>query len=152
MSLMQEEIKSGIKAAMMAKDSVRLGVLRMLSAAFTNELVATNRTPSDMLSDEEVMAVIRREAKRRKDAMAQYTAGGREDLAEDEQKELVILEEFLPAKLTEEEITIFIQGKIDAAGEIDTTKLGQFTGMLIKELGDRADGAMVKNIVEKLTQ
>jgi uncharacterized protein len=149
---MQEEIKSGIKAAMIAKDSVRLSVLRGLSTAFTNELVATSRTPSETLSDQEVMTVIKREAKRRKDAIVQYTAGGRTDLAEDEQKELIVLEEFLPAKLTDEEVTTFIQEKIASVGEIDKTKLGQFTGMLIKELGDQADGATVKSIVDRLIQ
>ncbi len=147
---MQEEIKSGIKAAMIAKDSVRLGVLRGLSSAFTNELVAKGKLPSDILPDEEVMAVIRREVKRRKDSIDQFTAGGRPDLAEDEQAELVILETFLPVQMTADEITEYAKVKIAEAGEIDPTKHGQFVGGIIKELVGKADGASVKTIVDGL--
>jgi uncharacterized protein len=147
---MQDHIKSGIKAAMIAKDSVRLGVLRGLSAAFTNELVAKGKLPSDTLSDDEVMAIIKRESKRRKDSIDQFTAGGRPDLADDEKLELVILEEFLPTMMTREAITTVVSAKIAEAGEIDKTKLGQFVGGLIKELGPTADGAEVKSVVDEL--
>jgi uncharacterized protein YqeY len=147
---MQDQIKSGIKAAMIAKDTVRLSVLRGLSAAFTNELISIGKMPSDALDDAGVMTVIKREAKRRKDAIEQYTTGGRADLAEDEQKELLILEEFLPAKMEESVLRAFLKEKVTAAGEIGKTKLGQFTGMLIKELGDQADGQTVKKIVDEL--
>jgi uncharacterized protein len=148
---MQEQIKAGIKAAMIAKDSVRLGVLRGLSAAFTNELVAKGKMPSDMLTDEEVMAVIKRESKRRKDSIDQFTAGGRADLADDEKLELVILEEFLPTMMTRAEIEVIVTAKLQEAGEIDKSKLGQWTGMIIKELGGKADGADVKAVVDALT-
>jgi uncharacterized protein YqeY len=73
----QETIKENIKAAMKAKDEVRLSVMRGLSTAFTNELVATKRMPTDMLLDEEAIAVITRVAKQRKESIAQFTAGGR---------------------------------------------------------------------------
>jgi uncharacterized protein len=148
---MQEEIKSGIKAAMIAKDSVRLGVLRGLSAAFTNELVAKGKLPSDSLTDEEVLAVIKRESKRRKDSIDQFTSGGRADLAEDEQAELAILEEFLPTMMSREQIREVVQAKMAEMGEVDKSKLGQFTGMIIKELAGKADGADVKVVVDELT-
>ncbi|MEN9852562.1 MAG: hypothetical protein RI996_505 [Candidatus Parcubacteria bacterium] len=147
---MQEQIKAGIKAAMIAKDSVRLGVLRGLSAAFTNELVTKGKMPSDMLTDDEVMAVIKRESKRRKDSIDQFTAGGRADLADDEKLELAILEEFLPTMMSREEIEIIVKAKLADAGEIDKTKLGQWTGMIIKELAGKADGADVKAVVDTL--
>ena len=147
---MQEEIKSGIKAAMIAKDSVRLGVLRGLSTAFTNELISKGKLPADTLADEDVMAVIRREVKRRKDSIDQFTAGGRADLAEDEQAELSILETFLPVQMTPEEIADFAKAKISEAGEIEASKKAQFVGGIIKELVGKADGATVKSIVDEL--
>jgi uncharacterized protein YqeY len=149
---MQEQIKSGIKAAMLAKDTVRLGVLRGLSSAFTNELVATGRMPQDVLSDEEVLTVIKREVKRRKDSISQFEGAGREDLAADEKAELAVLEEFLPAMMSEEQIDAAVKAKIAEVGMPEKAKAGQFVGMLMKELGSTADGALVKSVVDKNLQ
>ena len=101
---LHEEIKGQIKDAMMAKDAVRLTTLRGLVSAFTNELVATQRKPQDFLTDEEVLAVIKRGVKQRKDSIQQFTDGGRDDLAESEQAELTILEKFLPQMMSREDI------------------------------------------------
>ena len=109
---LQETIKSGIKDAMKAKDSVRLTVLRGLSTAFMNELVATNRTPQSELSDDETLAVISREAKKRKDSINQFTNGGRLDLVDIEEAELNILNEFLPIPMSHAEILPIIHAKI----------------------------------------
>ncbi len=147
---MQEKIKAEIKPAMIAKDAVRLGTLRMLVAAFTNELVTQGRPPTDPLSDEDSMKVIKRLSKQRKDSIEQFVAGGREDLAVDERAELAIIEEFLPAAMSEEEIETRVKAKL-AESPLDPTKKGQFIGMMMKELGDTADGSMVKAIIEKLT-
>jgi hypothetical protein len=146
---MQEKIKSEIKQAMIAKDAVRLGTLRMLSAAFTNELVSQGRPPQEPLSDEDCMKVIKRLTKQRKDSMDQFVAGGRPELAEDEQKELVILEELLPAQLSEAEIEAAVKAKL-AVSPIDPTKKGIFVGQMMKELGGNADGALVKAVVDRL--
>ena len=135
---------------MKAKDTVRLTVVRGLTTAFMNELVATKRTPTDVLSDEEVLAVITREAKRRKDSIEQFTAADRGDLAVDEQAELIILEEYLPTLMSIDEIKAFVTPKIAEAGEIDKTKIGQFIGGIMKDLKGRADGAEVKSVVEEL--
>lgn len=147
---MQDEIKAGIKAAMMAKDSVRLGVLRGLSSAFTNELVSKGKMPSDTLTDEEVLTVIKREAKRRKDSIEQFEAGGRSDLADDEKLELAVLETFLPEMMSQEEIEVIVRTKLVEAGEIDKTKVGQFVGGIIKDLAGKADGADVKAVVDRV--
>lgn len=97
---MQETIKAAIKPAMIAKDTVRLGTLRLIVAAFTNELVTQGRPPTDPLSDEDCLKVIKRLSKQRKDSIDQFVAGGRPELAEDEKAELAIIEEFLPAQMT----------------------------------------------------
>lgn len=148
---MQETIKAAIKPAMLAKDAVRLGTLRMLIAAFTNELVTQGHPPTDPLSDEDCMKVIKRLAKQRKDSIDQFVAGGRPELAEDEKAELAIIEEFLPAQMSEEEITKKIEAKL-AESPIDATKKGQFVGQMMKELGGNADGAIVKKVIDSLVK
>ncbi len=147
---MQEQIKAAIKPAMLAKDTVRLGTLRMLVAAFTNELVTQGRPPTEPLSDEDCMKVIKRLAKQRKDSIEQFVAGGRPELAEDEKAELAIIEEFLPAQMTEAEIESKVKAKL-AETPLDPTKKGQFVGTMMKELGSTADGAMVKAVIDRLT-
>ena len=94
--MLHEQIKSGIKEAMLAKDVLKLKAFRAMSAAFTNELVAKNRKPQEMLTDEEVLAVITKMVKQRKDSIEQFKKGGREDLVKEEEAELTILETYLP--------------------------------------------------------
>lgn len=147
---MQEQIKSSLKPAMIAKDQVRVGTIRMIMAAFTNELVTQGHPPTDPLSDEDCMKVIKRLSKQRKDSIEQYTTAGRPELADDEKAELAIIEEFLPAQMTEGEIETRVSAKL-AESPLDPTKKGQFIGTMMKELGETADGAMVKAIIERLT-
>lgn len=147
---MQEKIKAQLKPAMIAKDTVLLGTLRMILAAFTNELVTQGRPPTDPLSDEDCMKVIKRLAKQRKDSIDQYTTGGRPELAADEQAELAVIESFLPTPMTEAEIEAKVSAKL-AESPFDPTKKGQFIGMMCKELGDTADGALVKSVIDRLT-
>lgn len=148
--MLHQTIKDQVKEAMLSKDSVRLNTIRGLVAAFTNELVAKRKKPTEMLSDDEVLDVIRRSVKQRKDSIEQFKAGGRDDLAETESAELKILETYLPAQMSEEEIRNFVKEKIAEAGEIDKTKLGMFTGTIMKELKGKADGAEVKKIIDSL--
>ena len=147
---LHQSIKGGIKEAMLKKDSVRLGVLRGLTAAFTNELVAKSRMPSDELTDEEALAVIKRAVKQRKDSIDQFMKGGREDLAKDEKAELVVLETFLPATMSKDEIRKVAEAKKAELGIADASKLGQFIGTVMKELKGKAAGADVKEVVESL--
>lgn len=146
---MQEKIKVALKAAMMAKESDKVMVLRGITAAFTNELVAQGRPPQEPLSDDDCMKVIKRLAKQRKDSIDQFIAGGREDLAESEKTELAIIETFLPAQMSEAEIEEKVKAKL-AEAPIDPTKKGQFVGTMMKELGSTADGALVKQVIDRL--
>lgn len=148
--LLHENIKNQIKEAMKAGDKVRLEVMRGLSTAFTNELVSTGRTPQDILTDEQAVAVITRLAKQRKDSIEQFTKGGRMDLVEEESKQLAVLQEYLPKLMEKSEIEEFVKGKISDVGAIDPTKKGMFMSSLMKDLKGKADGAMVKEIVDQL--
>jgi uncharacterized protein YqeY len=147
---LQETIKASLKEAMMAKDSVKMTVIRGLMSAFTNELVALGRTPQDTLTDDEVLAVIRRGVKQRKDAIEQFVAGGREDLADSEKAELALLEVYLPAMMPREEIQKIAEAKKAELGINDKTKSGMLMSTLMKELKGKADGADVKAVVEGL--
>ena len=146
---MQEQIKTKLKEAMLAKDSVRVQVYRGITSAFTNELVAQMRPPQEILTEDDCIKVIKKLVKQRKDSIEQFISGGREDLADDEKAELSILMELLPAQMSQEEIEAFIKNKMSI--EMPTTdNKGKWIGMLIKELGDKADGATVKMIADKL--
>jgi len=146
---LQTTIKESIKDAMKNKDMARLMTLRGLSSAFTNEAVNLGKGPQGELSDEEVIALITREAKRRKDSINQYTEGGRADLATDEQAELTILEEFLPTMMTADEIRPFAEAKKAEMGA-DSSKIGQLVGAVMKDLKGKANGDDVKAVVESL--
>ncbi len=146
---LQTTIKDGIKDAMKNKDMARLATLRGLSTAFMNEAVNLGRGPQGELSDEEVIVLVTREAKRRKDSIAQYTEGGREDLAADEKAELAVLEEFLPTMMSLDEIKPLAESKIAEMGA-DKSKIGMVVGALMKDLKGKANGDDVKSVVESL--
>lgn len=146
---MQETIKNSLKPAMLAKDQVRVGTIRLILSAFTNELVTQGRPPTEALSDEDCLKVIKRLAKQRKDSIDQFVAGGRPELAEDEKAELAIIEEFLPAQMTEEEIENKVKEKL-AITPFDPSKKGILVGQMMKELGPTADGSIVKTVVDRL--
>ncbi len=147
----QQNIKDGIKAAMIAKDTVRLTVLRGLSSAFTNDLVARGKTPQEEIADADALNVIKRAVKQRKDSIEQFTAGGRADLADTEKAELAILETFLPKMMSKDEIRKVAEAK-KAELNIDKAGMGKFTGLLMKEFKGQADGADVKEVIESLFQ
>ena len=135
---------------MLARDAVRLSVLRGVLTAFTNELVAKGKKPQDTLADEDCVNIIRRLSKQRKDSIEQFEKGGRADLAESEKTELAILEEYLPKMMSKEEIKKVVEAKKAELGISDKTKIGMFTGAIMKELKGKADGADVKEIIDSL--
>jgi len=147
---LHEQIKNQIKESMKAGDKVRLEVMRGLVTAFTNELVATGKTPQDMLTDEEVIKVITRASKQRKDSIEQFTKGNRMDLVEVEKAQLSIIEEFLPKLMERGEVEEIVKKKIAELGAVDVTKKGMFMSSVMKDLKGKADGSLVKEIVDIL--
>ena len=143
-----ETIKTDLKEAMKAKDTDRLNVLRGILSAFTNELVATGKTPQDTVDDELAMKVLMRASKQRKDSIEQFVAGGRPELADSEKTELAIVEKYLPAMMSEDEIKKVVEAKKAELGVTDKTKAGVLTGAIMKDLKGKADGAVVKATVE----
>lgn len=134
----------------MAKDAVMLETMRGMSAAFTNELVAKGRKPSEMLDDNEAIAVMTRMSKQRKDSIEQFRAGGREDLVAEETSQLAIIETYLPKMMDKSEIEAIVKAKKDELGINDPTKKGMLIAALMKDLKGKADGGIVKEVVDSL--
>ena len=135
---------------MKAKEEVRLRVIRHILSAATNELVATNRTPQDMLNDDELLVVIKRLAKQRKESITQYEAANRPELAAPEKEELVVLEAYLPQMMSQDAIRPIAEAKKAELGIDDKSKMGMLVGAVMKELAGKADGGDVKQVVESL--
>ena len=134
----------------MAHDAVKLETYRGMSAAFTNELVAKGRKPNEMLSDDEAIAVITRMSKQRKDSIEQFTKGNREDLVKEEQAQLEILETYLPKLMEKGEVESVVKAKKEELGITDATGKGKLMSAIMKDLKGKADGALVKEVVDSL--
>ncbi|MEN9390626.1 MAG: hypothetical protein RLZZ283_726 [Candidatus Parcubacteria bacterium] len=147
---MQDTIGADLVAAMKAKEALKLEVLRGLKSAFTNELVATKRKPTDPLPDEDVISVIRREVKKRKESAEAFRTGNRPELAEKEEAELVILNAYLPALMSKDDIKKIAEAKKTEMGITDKKDMGKFMGAVMKDLAGKADGADVKDVVTAL--
>lgn len=144
------ELREAVKAALKGREEIKLSVLRGLLASATNELVAKGKKPTDELPGEDVVSLIRRASKQRKDSIEQFEKGGRADLADKEKVELAILESYLPALMSREEVESAVQAKVAELGITDKTKANQLIGALMKDLKGKADGAMVKEVVDNL--
>ena len=139
----QEQIDTDLKQALKHSEELKLSVLRMVKTALKNAEIAVKGN----LSDEEAMRVLGTQAKQRKDAFTQYEKGGRSDLAEKEKAELEILEAYLPEKMSEDDIRSIATKKIDEAG--GDLNFGKIMGMVMQEVGQGADGQIVRQIVQE---
>lgn len=142
-------IKNQIKEALLARDAVRLSVLRGLQASFMNELIAKKSLETE-LSDENVLTIIKRAVNQRKDSIEQFEKGGRNDLADSEKKELEILLMYLPKMMEQKEILKIALEIKDKSGIKNKSEAGKLTGLIMKELKGKADGADVKIAVDSL--
>lgn len=148
-----QTIREQLKDAMRSKDQPALDALRGVMSAFTNELVASGKSPQDEVTDDIALKVIGRTIKQRQDAIAQFEAGGRTDLAEEDKKQLEVLIQFQPAQMAESDIRAIATAKKAELGMTDKTKMGMLVGAVVKEIaarGESADGGVVKKIIEEL--
>jgi len=148
--MLTQQIRSEMTTAMKARDALRVDTLRGALTAFTNELVAKGRKPTEELADTDAIAVLKRLAKQRKDAAEQYEKGGRAELAQKESAELKIIEEYLPQMASREVIEKTVREKMSGINPADKAAVGKLTGIIMKELGGNADGATVKEIIGQL--
>ncbi len=148
MSTLLNRLQTEMKIALKSKDTDRLSVVRMLISEIKKEQIDKKRE----LSDSEVLTVIQRYAKQRRDAIEQYKKANRQDLVEKEQKELNIVLEFLPKQLTEEEIVKIVDKTIEEVGAASIKDMGKVMKSVMEKVKGRADGSLVSKIVrEKLS-
>jgi uncharacterized protein len=146
---LKEKITDDMKAAMRAKESARLGTIRLLTSAIKQKEVDERIE----LTDEQILAVIEKMIKQRKDSITQFEAGGRQDLADIEKSELVILSAYMPAALSDAEVHAEVSAAVTAAGAVGPQDMGKVMGVLKPKLAGRADmtavSAMVKAALTK---
>jgi len=146
---LKEQIEKDFKQALKIKDEVVVSTLRMLQAAITNAEIAKMRKE---LTEEEIQKLIKSEIKKRKEAIEDYKKGGRGDLASKEEKEIKILEKYLPEQLGEEEIRKIVGKVIAEIGPTSPKDFGKVMGQVMKEAGGRADGAVVSRMVREMLE
>jgi len=145
---MIDNIKAQLKDAMISKDKIRITALRN----FIAKLKAKEIDKKESLSDAESLKVLQSMSKQLKDSIDQYTKGGRTDLADSEQDELEILNEFLPIPLSEDEMSAIIDDAIKVLNASSMKDMGKVMGMAISKMDGRGDGTIVSKIVkEKLS-
>ena len=146
----QLELKEAIKTAMKARETVKLNVLRGISTMVTNDLVAKGRGPDGEITADEMLAIIVRASKQRKDSIEQFEKGGRPELAVAEKEELAIIQTLLPAQMSQDEIVTAAKAKAAELVVVDKTGANKLMGVLMKDLKGRADGNDVKAVVDNL--
>ena len=146
---LKEKISEDMKAAMRAKESGKLATIRLIIAAIKQREVDERIE----LSDEQVLSVIEKMIKQRKDSISQFEAGGRQDLADIEKAELAILSTYMPAALSEAEVQAEVAAAVSAVGAAGPQDMGKVMGVLKPRLAGRADmtavSAMVKAALTK---
>lgn len=142
---LSEKIKADLKAAMIAKDSAKLSVIRFLQSAIKYREIELRPNP---ISNDEVMGVLKKLVKQRKESIDQFKAGGRNDLVEQETAELKILETYLPAQMSREQVETLVTDVIAALG----AKTLKDMGSVIKEVIARSAGSADNKTVSELVK
>jgi uncharacterized protein YqeY len=145
---LKEQIQNDMKAALLSGDRFVGDVLRNLKAAILNEEVAQNKR-DEGISDVDIEKIIAKEVKKRYEAATLYDQNSRDDSADQERREAVVLETYLPEQLSEAEVKTVVDAKIAALGASDMKMMGQVIGAVKAELGNAADGALISKIVKE---
>lgn len=141
---LKEQITEDMKAAMRAKDTAKLGTIRLLTAAMKQKEVDERIE----LTDTHVLAIIEKMIKQRKDSITQFEAGGRQDLADIEKAELTVLSAYMPAAMSEAEIQAEVTAAVAATGAAGPQDMGKVMGVLKPKLAGRADMTAVSGLVK----
>ena len=143
-----ETISNDIKAAMKARDKVRLETLRNIKKVFLEAKTAPGA--NDTLSDADAMKILQKLAKQGKESAATYTAAGRSDRAEGEVAQVRVIEEYLPKPLSSEELEAAIKAVISESGAESMIDMGKVMGVASKQLAGKAEGKAISDIVRRL--
>ena len=146
---LHKQILDEATEALRTKNELKLSVLRGVKTAFTNELISRNSSEPE-LSDDDSLKIIKKLVKQGRESIDSFKKGGREDLAASEEKELEILNVYLPPEMSRDEILKVVSVKKTDLGVTDKSKIGILIGAVMKELKGQADGDAVKEVVESL--
>ncbi|MDZ4201953.1 MAG: GatB/YqeY domain-containing protein [Gallionella sp.] len=141
---LKQQISDDMKAAMRAKETARLGAIRLLLAAMKQREVDERIE----LSDADVVAIIEKMQKQRRDSISQYEAAGRQDLADVEKFEMSVLQTYMPQQLSEAEISAAVAEAVTASGAAGPQDMGKVMGMLKAKLAGRADMGKVSALIK----
>ena len=141
-------LNDDMKTAMRAKDKERLAVIRMLKASLQNEEIKVGH---ELNADEE-LTILSREMKQRRDSLTEFDKAGRDDLSEKVKVEIAIVEEYLPAQLTDEEIREIVKQAIAKTGATSAKEFGKVMSAVMPQVKGKADGNQVNAIVKELLQ
>jgi uncharacterized protein YqeY len=141
-----ERLNEDMKLAMKSQAKFKLSVIRMVRAAIKNVEIDQRKT----LDDEEILDILSREIKQRKDSLQEFEKAGRDDLVEAVKAEIEILMEYLPQQLTEEEVKAIVQQTIQEVGASSKADMGKVMGALMPKVKGRADGRIVNQAVQQL--
>ncbi|EPY08866.1 aspartyl-tRNA amidotransferase [Paenibacillus sp. E194] len=145
---LSQRLNEDMKQAMKSQDKFKLSTIRMVRSAIKNVEIDERRT----LNDDEVLEILGREIKQRKDALHEFEKAGRGDLADGVRAEIDILTPYLPAQLSEEEIKVIVQETIQETGASSKADMGKVMGALMPKVKGRADGKLVNSVVQQCLQ
>lgn len=145
---LSERLNDDMKQAMKNQDKFKLSVIRMVRSAVKNVEIDERKT----LDDNEVLDILNRELKQRRDSLQEFEKAGRTDLAESVKAEIDILQDYLPQQLSEEEIKEIVQQTIQETGASSKADMGKLMGALMPKVKGRADGKVVNQTVQQLLQ
>lgn len=141
-----EQIREDMKNAMRNKDSVTLDTVRMLISSVKNKAIDLGKE----IDDADVVATIKSDLKKLKDGLDAFVSAAREDLAEKARVEIAILEKYLPAQMSEEELEKKVKAKLAELGITDMASVGKAMGSMMADLKEYADGSRIKTMIDKL--
>lgn len=142
---LSERLNEDMKQAMKSQDKFKLSVIRMVKASIKNLEIDQHKT----LDDNEVLDVLSREIKQRKDSLQEFKQAGRDDLVQKLEAEVAILMEYMPQQLSEEEIKVIVQQTIQEVGATSKADMGKVMGALMPKVKGRADGKLVNQLVQQ---
>lgn len=143
--MLLSKLQEDLKAAQLLKDEVKVSTLRLLLSEIHNLEIQKGE---ELLADADVIFVIQREVKKRKEAMVAFRSGGRSDQAQKEEAEMKILENYLPAQLSNEELTAIVENSITELGANQISDMGRVIGAVMGKVAGKADGGTVSAIVK----
>jgi len=138
-----------LKSAMKQKKADRLRVLRSLKAKILEKEISERKGGESELSDEQIVEVLMKAAKQRKESIDQFEEGGRDDLVKKEKLELEIIDEFLPQMMDEDEVRTAVQAQIEKLGATGMHDMGKVMGVMMGKLKGKAEGSLVSRIVKE---